>query len=127
MSNPKNFSETFKKLKAILAPQAAKLIVVHFTATQYYLDTRHVMKNRRRVCFGAVRAGRNYVSCHLMPVYAFPKMLESISPELRKRMQGKSCFNFKTVDDKLFKELARLTEAGLVKFNDPSLLEKIAR
>ena len=35
---------------------------------------------------------------------------DGISPELKKRMQGKSCFNFKDVDEKLFKELAALTE-----------------
>jgi hypothetical protein len=27
-----------------------------------------------------------------MPVYAWPDLLEDASPELRKRMQGKSCF-----------------------------------
>jgi len=27
-------------------------------------------------------------------------------------MQGKACFNFKEVDEKLFKELAKLTDAG---------------
>jgi hypothetical protein len=35
-----------------------------------------------------------------------------MSPELRRRMQGKSCFNFRTVDEPLFAELARITEAG---------------
>ncbi|MBA3573260.1 MAG: hypothetical protein H0W34_15095 [Pyrinomonadaceae bacterium] len=51
-----------------------------------------------------------------MPVYAFPELLEGISPELKKRMQGKSCFNFTAVEPKLFKELAKLTKAGFARF-----------
>ena len=60
--------------------------------------------------FGAVVTGKSYVSYHLIAVYGFPDLLDDISPELKKRMQGKSCFNFKAVDETLFKELARLTE-----------------
>ena len=60
--------------------------------------------------FGAVVTGKSYVSYHLIAVYGFPDLLEDISPELKKRKQGKACFNFKTVDETLFKELARLTE-----------------
>jgi hypothetical protein len=32
---------------------------------------------------------------------------------LRAHMQGKSCFNFKTVDEALFRELARVTAESL--------------
>jgi hypothetical protein len=46
----------------------------------------------------------------------YPELLQDISPELRKRMQGKSCFNFKKVEPNLFKELAELTQKGAVKF-----------
>ena len=60
-----------------------------------------------------IRRGKSYVSYYLMPVYAFPDLLESLSPELRRRMQGKSCFNFKSVDEPLFAELERVTKAGL--------------
>jgi hypothetical protein len=49
---------------------------------------------------------------HLFPVYVFPDLLTGISPELKKRMHGKSCFNFTKVDEALFAELARLTAAG---------------
>ena len=64
----------------------------------------------KELWFGAVVTGKSYVSYHLIAVYGFPDLLEGISPELKKRMQGKSCFNFKAVDETLFKELARLTE-----------------
>jgi hypothetical protein len=99
--------------------------VVHDTGTNYYLDTNHVLKNKHPLFFGAVRKGKAYVSFHLMPVYASTELQKSISPELKKRMQGKSCFNFKTPDEKLFKELGQLTKAGFEKFHDAEFLQKI--
>ena len=47
-----------------------------------------------------------------MPVYVEPSLLDGISPGLRRRMQGKSCFNFAKVDEALFAELEDLTRAG---------------
>ncbi|HVQ36185.1 MAG TPA: hypothetical protein VMS31_01545 [Pyrinomonadaceae bacterium] len=125
MANNDDFQETFKQLKAILKPYAAKLHVVHDTETNYYLDTHLVMKNKQRVFFGAVRTGKAYVSFHLMPVYASAELERSISLELKKRMQGKSCFNFKTPDKELFKELAKLTKSGFAMFHNPEFLQKI--
>jgi hypothetical protein len=47
-----------------------------------------------------------------VPVYAAPELGKNMSPELKRRMQGKSCFNFTTVDETLFRELESLTEEG---------------
>jgi hypothetical protein len=63
-----------------------------------------------------VRPGKSYVSFYLMSVYSSPQVMASMSPELRRRMQGKACFNFTRIDEPLFAELARLTEAGLEPF-----------
>lgn len=127
MPDKDEFQATFEKLKAILTPYAAKLIVVHDTDKNYYLDTVHVMKNKQRLFFAAVRVGKAYVSFHLMPVYACADLPGTISPELKRRMQGKSCFNFKTVDEKLFKELGKLTKEGFKRFNDVEFLKKISK
>ena len=56
--------------------------------------------------------GKNYVSYHFMPVYMFPKLRDSMSPQLKARMQGKSCFNFKAMDEALFQELEKVTAEG---------------
>jgi hypothetical protein len=127
MPDENDFQATFEKLKAILKPYEGKLIVVHDTAKDYYLDTSYVMKNKHRLFFAAVRTGKAYVSFHLMPVYACPDLLEALSPELKKRMQGKSCFNFKTVDEKQSRELSKLTRAGFKKFNDTEFLQRITK
>lgn len=76
----------------------------------------------KEVWFGAVQTRKNYVSYHLMPVYAFPDLLDGLSPELKKRMQGKACFNFKAVDERLFRELARLTDRGYKRFKKEKLI-----
>ncbi len=68
--------------------------------------------------FGAVTMGKAYVSYHLIAVYAFPDLLDGVSAELKKRMRGKSCFNFKEVDEKVFKELAVLTEKSYKRFKE---------
>ncbi len=60
-----------------------------------------------------------------IPIYACPELREGMSAELKKRVQGKGCFNFKKVDAKLFKELGQLTKSGLQKFSDPELVRKI--
>jgi hypothetical protein len=62
--------------------------------------------------FAGIRRGKRYVSFYLMSVYSSPALMASMSPDLRRRMQGKSCFNFTTVDESLFEELARITRAG---------------
>lgn len=64
------------------------------------------------------RIGKNYVSYYFMPVYMAPALLESLSPELRRRMQGKACFNFTRVDEALLAELATLTATGIERFRD---------
>ena len=59
------------------------------------------------------RLGKRYVSFYLMSVYARPELVASMSPELRRRMQGKSCFNFSNVDEALLAELEALSAAAI--------------
>ena len=120
-----NFNEVFTRLKSIFEPYAKKMDPASDTESYYLLNTRYIMKNKQPLCFGGVRRGKNYVSFYLMSVYACPELLQSMSPELKKRMQGKSCFNFKEVDENLFKELATLTKAGAAKFNDEKFIEDL--
>jgi hypothetical protein len=109
---PAAFTDVFRRLKAILTPYAKTMTVVKDTAEWYYLDTKQIGKNKKPICFAAVRLGKAYVSFYLMCAYCNPKILAAMSPELKKRMQGKSCFNFKAVDDTLFTELEQITKLG---------------
>jgi hypothetical protein len=111
-----DFTTIYTALHKILAPYAAKLDIKKDDATELYVDTRHIQKNKKPLFFAAVQVKKTYVSFHLMPVYVQPELLTSVSPELKARMQGKSCFNFTTVEPALFKELASLAKAGYASY-----------
>ena len=74
---------------------------------------------REPAWFGAVQRKKNYVSYHLMPLYVFPALRTGVAPALGKRMQGKSCFNFKTLDPELFDGLEALTAACAAAYAAP--------
>lgn len=111
-----DLAAVYADLHAILAPYAARLDTTRDDGTELYVDTRHVQKNRKPLFFGAVQWRKRYVSFHLMPVYVQPELLATASPQLKARMQGKSCFNFAERDPALFKELAALVEAGYASY-----------
>jgi hypothetical protein len=113
-----DFAPVFAELHKILAPYAAKLDATRDDESELYVDTRHIQKNKKPLFFGAVQLKKSYVSFHLMPVYVKPDLLASLSPELKARMQGKSCFNFTEVEKPLFKELAVLTKAGFASYKE---------
>ena len=110
------FPVVFDQLKKILQPYALKMSVTTDTPEAYSLDGPYSEKWKKAVFFGSAQIKKNYVSFYLMPVYMFPDLLKDISPELRKHMQGKSCFNFKKVEPALFKELAGLAQKGAERF-----------
>ena len=116
MSSQNDFLLVFEHLKNILQPYAEKLDLKADTSNTYYIDGPYSEKWKKQLFFGSAQIKKNYVSFYLMPVYMYPDLLEGISPELKKRMQGKSCFNFKRVEPDLFGELAELTRKGAEKF-----------
>lgn len=117
------FTDVFAELHKVLAPYAAKLDKKKDDETELYVDTRHIQKNKKPLFFGAVQVKRSYVSFHLMPVYLKPELLASVSPELKSRMQGKSCFNFSAVEPPLIKELAALTKASFASYKEQGFVQ----
>ena len=114
--------DTFALLRDILAAQSKRLIVTVDKPGDYQVASP-TMKDRigRPLFVAAVQTRKNYVSYHLMPVYMRPELLKTLSPRLTKRMQGKSCFNFTTVDPDEAKELSAVTKAGIAGFRDLKL------
>jgi hypothetical protein len=119
-------SDAFSALRRLLQPYAKRLVVVHDTPDQYYLDTPHVMPSGRPLFFAAVRAGKAYVSFYLMPVYVFPELLKGVSAALRRRMHGKSCFNFRARDAALLAELRALTATGFARYRQAGYVGRAA-
>ncbi len=124
---PAGFAATFELLKSVFAEHAKKLSAKTDTALEYTLVSRlpspFEQHKRQPLFFGSVRLGKAYVSFHLMPLYMNPSLSNTISPVLKKRMQGKTCFNFKTdPDPKLIAELKQLTDAGFKQWSEKKWL-----
>ena len=122
MADKANFDSIFARLKPILQDYEANLEVKADEPGNYYLNTPFSEKYGKELFVGAVQTKKNYVSFHLMPVYMYPDLLDGISPGLKKRMQGKSCFNFASENDELFDELADLTRKGMERVRQENAL-----
>ena len=111
-----DFPLVFEKLKSILKPYETGLHITADTTEAYSLDGPYSEKWEKELFFGSAQIKKNYVSFYLMPVYMYPDLLREIGPELKKRMQGKSCFNFKKVEPELFQELEDITKKSYERF-----------
>lgn len=100
----------FDQLAALLRPYAAHHEIKIDTPTHLYLEER--LSSAKPQLFAAVQAKASYVAVHLFPVYTRPELLQGLSPELRARMQGKSCFNFKSMEQIPSDELRSLVKAA---------------
>ena len=119
------FETIFMRLREILRKQAGKLSVKEDSASCYCLHAptgpaavRAWRGEMRKTMLPVawVETGKAYVSYHLMGIYGNTKLLDGMSKELKARMQGKTCFNFKRHDGALFKELEQLTRASISGF-----------
>lgn len=117
-----DFAKAFYGLKMVFAKYEKYLHVNANTREKYYLETRSPSYQGKPLFFGAVIRGRAYVSFHLMPLYWEPSLTQGISANLKKRMQGKTCFNFSAPDAALFRELAKVTSRGFALYKRKNLL-----
>jgi hypothetical protein len=117
-----SLSETFTTLREVLAAHSDDLVVTDDRPGDFRVASP-TMRDRigRPLSVAGVRTRKHYVSYFLMPVYAAPRLVQSLSPELKKRMHGLSCFNFTTIDSNQARELSRLTKAGIEAFRDVPL------
>jgi hypothetical protein len=106
------FAQLFGRFRSMLEPYGSKMHVSADSAQWYGVDMAPEAERDPSTWFGATRLGKRYVSYYLMPIYVKPDLLDDVSPALRKRMQGKSCFNFAKVDEPLLAELEALTKRG---------------
>ena len=113
------FPETFAALRAMLARQAKRMIVLADEPGRYQVASP-TMKDRigRPLFCASVQINKSYVSYHLLPLYMDKTLCNAMSPALRKRMQGKGCLNFTTIDPAQLKELAAITKEAIAGFKD---------
>lgn len=117
MLSTQDFQDVFAALRALYAPFESACVVTCDQPGRYALGTHEVRAHDGyRTGFGGVTINKRYVSAHLIPAYVHPDLLRGISAALKKRMQGKSCFNFTVADDRLFEELGNLIVRGAAMF-----------
>jgi hypothetical protein len=108
----------FTRLRSILQQHANQFSVGDDTATSYCLEANpgpatlrawssKVIRSKIPVAW--VQCSKTNVSFHLMSLYGRQPLLDGLSKELRARLHGKTCFTFRTVDERLFLELEQVT------------------
>ncbi|MDQ4123301.1 MAG: hypothetical protein M3209_17845 [Acidobacteriota bacterium] len=117
-----DFEETFERLRVIFKPLENDLAVKTNEPGKYHHVSKKLSEKKQAIWFGGVEVKKNYVSFHLIPIYVFPELLSGISPELKKRLTGKSCFNFKEPDEAVFADLENLTKAGFEAFKQKDMI-----
>ena len=115
-----DFQAVEGRLREIFAPYRDKLIVSKEGPGGIYLEMPGY-EGQPWGYVGGTRVGKRYVSYYLMGAYD-GGLEASMSPELRKRRQGKTCFNFTKIDDGLFAELEDLTAKAIAR--QPQVVEQ---
>lgn len=104
-----DFDSTFVALSKVLRKHSSGMSIKTDEPGNLYVEIPAATATAKPKFFGAVQVKKSYVSYHLMPIYEDPGLLDGVSDGLRRKMQGKSCFNFTSHDPVLFKELEGLT------------------
>ena len=106
----KDLGSTFTLLSMVLRKHVAGMHIKTDVPGNLYVELPSGKPTVKPRFFGAVQTKKSYVSYHLMPIYEEPALLAGTTDALRKRMQGKSCFNFSVEEPVLFEELDALTK-----------------
>jgi hypothetical protein len=107
-----DFAAVHARLREILLPYGTDYAVTRDDPDGVVLEVPG-LEGKPWGYVAGTRVGKRYVSLYLMPVYVSPELADTISPALRKRRQGKSCFNFTTIDEPLFAELESIAAKGI--------------
>ena len=122
-----DFAEVFTALRRLLEPFSKEVAVQTDKAGNFHTEIPSILYRGKPLYFAGIKTGKNYVSFHLLPLYYSPELLKGMSPALKKRMQGKACFNFTSADPECFAELSRLMAAGLTIFKTEKFRQSIQK
>jgi len=129
------FESLFARLRGILQKHAGTLSVADDTPARYCLEanigpaTLQAWGGRTKrptIPVAWVEIGKTDVSYHLMGVYGDAALRNSMSKELRARMQGKTCFNFTSHDEARLTELETLTSKSIASFKKAGFISSAA-
>ena len=119
-----DFPAAFAALREILRKHSDGMIVQTDKPADFTLLTRGIGPNKKPMWFGAVMLKKSAVTYHLMPLYYNPTLQAAVPPELLKRKQGKTCFNFSKPDAELFAYLDELTRLSREQWEKHGFLDE---
>ena len=61
---------------------------------------------------------KNYVSFYLTAIYSHSDLFKNISPDLKKYLKGKSCFNFNKLTQDILQEIEDVLKLGINKYKE---------
>ena len=114
-SHDGSLSQVFEALAGILVPYA-RLLDSEMHPNMGYCLKATTGRPAKEIYFGSVKLQQDHVSFHLFLLYAYPDLEGQLSPELRKRLEGKTCFRIERFDTSLFRELESLTRLTFERF-----------
>ena len=112
----------FDRLRELLSARASEFTLAYDTADRYGLEapvgpaTLRAWGGKLRtpkIPIAWVEIRKAHVSYHLMGVQGNSKLLASLPEALRARMQGKACFDFRTLDETPLRELETVTAKSI--------------
>jgi hypothetical protein len=116
---------TFETLRGLLRAHSAGLMITADTPARFCLEatpgpaTLAAWGGKLRkptIPVAWVARSKTYVSYHLMALGGNAALVDRLSPSLRARMRGKTCFNFQRPESALFAELGDVTRASIEGF-----------
>jgi hypothetical protein len=125
-----NLEEIFAKIKKILEKNSGNFLqkdqYIGSQAKQqkpgYHLyGSKEVSlfgKKPQPTYIGGVIQQKNYVSFYLSAIYSHPDLLKDISPDLKRVLKGKSCFNISKATPQLLEEVDEILKKGIEKYKE---------
>ena len=110
-------NEIFHQLRLLLAECVPPLRAKADSPTLYDVcGTKTVTVAKKTVegmYFASVAERKGATVLYFFPIYTHPKAFGGISADLKKCLEGKSCFHFQTLDPKLLAAVRDMVKAGL--------------
>lgn len=130
---PADHEAVFAELRKLLRAHAGQFTVAEDSSKRYCLTatpgpaTIKAWRGELRhpiMPVAWVQRSKSYVGYHLMGLYAQPAFVSSMSPALRARLHGKTCFNFSRTDQIVRSELDALTAATIAGLRRGGFIER---
>lgn len=127
---------TFQALRELLGTYAEGLAIEVDTPDRFCLvatpgpatlEAWGEKARRATIPVAWIQRQKSYVGYHLIGLNGNAPLVSSLSPALRARMQGKTCFNFRRPDAVLLMELRSVTKASLDALLRERFIEAVTR